>query len=228
MPFNHAMPINLISGASVSVVSFMLISLACSSPGSEPSEDVDCDSASPTTCVSQATVLLEGGESTKAVSLLAAACERFHAPSCRTLGVWKRNGVSGTESIPESVEMLLVRADSGGDAEGSYELGVTYRDGLGMAPNPSLAESQFERGCSRDHVRSCYDLGMLLTQGAVPVDTQKAGRAFMTACGFENASSCWNASALAEQGLYTPYGDHTAESLKARACDLGERAACGS
>lgn len=232
MQYNHVTEINHIFGARVFVAVFVGIGLACSSPGGEPPEnslaETDCDDVTPSTCVSQASEMMDAGQASEAVALLVGGCERSHAPSCRVLGVWKRDDRAGTDVVPDRAVSLLFRADVGGDVEGAYELGVSYRDGLTVDVDVQRASVQFESGCSRDHARSCYDLGMLLTQGPLPVDTEKAGRAFMVACGLNNGSSCWNASSLAEQGLYTPYGDHTAASLKVRACELGAEGACGS
>ena len=227
VPFSRDMPISLTFGASLCTAAVVFISLGCSAPGGEPVAAPDCDASSPPTCVSQAVDLKDHGQFSEAVSLLADSCERFHAPSCRALGVWKRDGIQETESIIDSVEMLLIRADSGGDVEGTYQLGVSYRDGLTVEATPSTAAGQFERACRQEHVRACYDLGMLLTQGALPLDADKAGMAFLTGCGLGNGSSCWNVATLAKQGLFTLPDDLTVDGLMERACAQGAEGACG-
>ncbi len=227
MPFSHVMRTKLISGANTGMLLVTLTSLACSSPRSEPAATADCDSTTPSTCVSQATALLESGNGTDAVGMLDAACERFHAPSCRTLGVWKRDGMPEAQLAIKTVASLLTRAASQGDVEASYELGVTYRDGLQTEASPRAAADKFEFACRRDHALACYDLGMLLTQGALPLDIDKAGMAFLTGCGLGEGSSCWNVATMAKQGAFTLPDDLTVDGLMERACAQGAEGACG-
>jgi len=84
----------------------------------------------------------------------------------------------------------------------------------------------YERACTREYEPGCYDLGILLTQGEVPIDGHKAGRAFMASCGMGNAAACLNVTSLIEQNLYDAPEPHTVASLKERACSLLPEA-CG-
>ena len=115
--------------------------------------------------------------------LLREGCDAYHGPSCRKLGIVLRDGEHGVEPMPEASIPYLNRAEVQGDARATYELGVSYRDGLGTSPQYPIAADQFESACQRELMEGCYHLGMLLTQGQLPLDVERAGRAFLSGCG---------------------------------------------
>ena len=202
---------------------FLLGGCSFGTPAADGVVDLENCVADPTVACAEALFL--GERVVEGREVLELGCERARVDSCFLLGRRLFHG-QGMDQDQELALVHLIRADQRRNGDAAALLGVAFRDGMGTTVSPETAAHYFDNACNREHVQGCYDLGILYADGSLPVDTTKSGTAFMTACGFGHAMGCWNASSLVEQGLYTPFGEHTAESLKARACALGEGRAC--
>ena len=64
---------------------------------------------------------------------------------------------------------------SNGDARSQYNIGIIYRDGLGVEKNSSAALAWFLLAAEQKHLLANYAVGLLLRDG--PVDVQQPERA---------------------------------------------------
>lgn len=200
----------------------------CACRSSDDASEVpitSCEGSTRQACQTAVARLVEQGQSDDAVALLQGDCDRLVLDSCIVLGLESREGGRLPLDLSRSIGAFN-KADVLHSVEAAFYLAEAHRTGLGTPVNVERARFFFERACSGDYEPACYDLGILLTQGEVPVDGETAGRAFMASCGMGNAAACLNVGSLIEHGLYTPPEPHTIASLKARACELAPEDAC--
>lgn len=203
-------------------ISLVGCSLSATSPaGINPT----CAESFSDDCAQTVEAAISTGQTADAQRVLESACGANELTACVMLAVHQQSA----DGIPQdlsSASRLFVRADQGGLGSGSYHAAVTHHRGIGTPTDLILAEHYYERACTRDYEPGCYDLGLLLTQGEVPINGHKAGRAFLASCGLGNAAACINVTSLIEQDLYEAPEPYTVESLKERACQLLPEA-CG-
>ena len=162
-----------------------------------------------------------------AVEFLDRACDGGQLPSCVILG--QLHAEPGRpQHQPQTAFALFERACAGGEAEGCAAGAVALRqaDGRNYSDWPR-AEAFLRRACERDHMESCFRLGVVYLNGdGVPQDPGKAAGPLGTACEGGQARACEPAARIFGSGRGVERDVARAESLINRGCDLGDSNAC--
>jgi hypothetical protein len=204
---------------------------ACLSAGGSPLCDVpaDCDALRERGCGAgegrACTLLAQGKEPARQVNLLDKACAsaRPDALACHSLGNWYR---TAEQPAPERAKAapLLERACGLGVPSACFELALLSRESPGGAEraasllaracaageDAACGEALLEP-CRQGQAAACRGLGALQVQDEEAM--KRRTQALEGACSRQVAEAC---SALAQQG----------RGAWARACELGDAAAC--
>ena len=81
-----------------------------------------------------------------------------------------------------------------GDMTSCVNLGVSYKDGLGVPKDPARALTLFEQACTAKQLDGCFYTAIAYHAGdGAPIDLKRAIRSYELACYYGSARGCyWN------------------------------------
>ncbi len=114
-----------------------------------------------------------------------------------------------------------------GDSEACNALGVLYRTGREVPPDPFTAVAFFSNACGSGSADGCNNLGVMHEQGAgVPRDLSAARNAYERACDGGSGLGCSNLGALYHFGRGVAPDQEKARTLFEQACSAGTEIGC--
>ena len=159
----------------------------------------------------------------RAIALFTRACDGNDALGCSNLASFTWDG-EGVPRDPKKAAQYAKKACTAGDAFACGTLGSLWSQGELGKKDPAKALGYLVKACDGGSASGCNQVGMAYAAGeGVKKDLERAMTVWAKACRDRNASACANlghAFELKGEG-------ERAQKAKARACKLGDEAACG-
>ena len=129
--------------------------------------------------------VLIGKAPNEGVNHLIEAAKQGHAPSQFKLGSWHLLGVHvgrDTQKAVQYFQECIKQTDSPVYPDASYELGLCYMNGIGIAKDESLGLMHLKNAADKEHPKAQYDVGLIYLNGAgVKKDFSEAFKYFSLA-----------------------------------------------
>lgn len=143
-----------------------------------------------------ARVLDKAGQKIQSQRILGEAAEHGHALAMTNYAV-----LIGEEGDIATEFALNQKAAAAGNILAAYNLGVSYRDGMGTPVNGKLAIEWFERASLAGDDVAAFNLAVILDEGKlVPEDNKKAARFYRLAADRGNVDAMVNLGLMLETG----------------------------
>nr|WP_083213864.1 MULTISPECIES: tetratricopeptide repeat protein [unclassified Ensifer] len=161
-----------------------------------------------------ARVLDKAGQKIQSLRILGEAAQHGHALAMTNYAV-----LLGEQGDTATEFALNQKAAAAGNVLAAYNLGVSYRDGMGTPVNGKLAIEWFERASLAGDDVATFNLAVILDEGKlVPEDNGKAARFYRL------AAERGNVDAMVNLGLMLQNGEGIAKDIPA-ARDIFRKAA---
>ncbi len=122
---------------------------------------------------------------------------------------------------------LFRRGCAGGDAEGCWNLGLLFRDGVGVTKNDAEAVRRFKLACDGGARLGCVSYAQALEKGAGAAPAVEGAIAVLTrACDEGYSASCAELGKHHFMGTGVPADDAKGIALLERACEGTDRSSC--
>ena len=146
-----------------------------------------------------------------------------YAPSGNNLGlVYQRSLATNSNNASKMVHYYRAAAGSG-SAVAQANLGILYRDGLGVPRDPAEAMNWFRQAADQDNLTAIIEIGRLYRFGrGVPKNVPEALRWFQRAADREDRLGLLNLGWMHGYEAETPINQQTALQYYERAAGLGE------
>ncbi|NRQ13405.1 Secretory immunoglobulin A-binding protein EsiB [Ensifer sesbaniae] len=152
-----------------------------------------------------ARVLDKAGQKAQSLRILGEAAEHGHALAMTNYAV-----LLGEQGDTTAEFALNQKAAAAGNILAAYNLGVSYRDGMGTPVNGKLAIEWFERASLAGDDVAAFNLAVMLDEGKlVPEDNGKAAKFYRL------AADRGNVDAMVNLGLMLGNGEGIAKDIPA-------------
>lgn len=143
-----------------------------------------------------ARVLDKAGQKIQSRRILGEAAEHGHALAMTNYAV-----LVGEQGDTATEFALNQKAAAAGNVLAAYNLGVSYRDGMGTPVNGQLAIEWFERASRAGDDVAAFNLAVILDEGKlVPEDNRKAAQFYRLAASRGNVDAMVNLGLMLENG----------------------------
>jgi|GEM_PF-1853130 len=116
-----------------------------------------------------------------------------------------------------------------GSARHCSDLGVSYRDGLGVTQSDSRAVQLYKQACDGGDALGCSNLGFMYRKGrGVTQSDSRAVQLYKQGCDGGSADGCTNLGFMYESGKGVTQSDSRAAELYKQGCDGGEPVGCSN
>ncbi len=165
-----------------------------------------------------ARVLDKAGQKTQSLRILGEAAEHGHALAMTNYAV-----LVGEQGYTATEFALNQKAAAAGNVLAAYNLGVSYRDGMGTPVNGKLAIEWFERASLAGDDVAAFNLAVILDEGKlVPEDNAKAAKLYRLAAGRGNVDAMVNLGLMLENGEGTAKDIPAARAIFRKAANEGD------
>ncbi|MEJ7735322.1 MAG: tetratricopeptide repeat protein [Polyangiaceae bacterium] len=193
-------------------------------PGDAADCRAQCDKGNAPSCNVLGVMIMHGKaggppDASKARTLFDKACAAGLQGGCANASVLGNGqGPSGPAS-PRGLE----DACRAGETQACSALGFRYRQGIGVARDPSQALKYYTKGCNGGDQVACTNLSVLYSgSGGIPRDDKRALDLAMRACFGGVSTSCGNAGLRYEFGMGVPADMKRAATFFDRACKMSK------
>lgn len=125
-------------------------------------------------------------------------------------------------------DFYKILCEKGNNAEGCYNLGFMYFDGIDVKQNYSKANELFKKACDGGYAEGCGNLGYSYFHGkGVRQDYFKASKLYKEACDGGVAIRCGQLGLMYEEGGQgVKQNKHKAKQFYGKGCDLQNQTSC--
>lgn len=163
-----------------------------------------------------AQILLVNASFADRVIKLTKECSTGNAVSCSELG----SHYLYLDNDYVKAISLYQKSCERGYGKGCYNLGVMYRDGIGVQQNYSAAKLLSKQACNTGFYIGCYDVGVMYERGhGVKQNYSTAKEFYEKACRGGDAPGCYNLGTLYHNGYGVKRNYAKAINLYQEACD---------
>lgn len=152
-----------------------------------------------------ARVLDKAGQKTQSLRILGEAAEHGHALAMTNYAV-----LMGEQGDTATEFSLNQKAAAAGNILAAYNLGVSYRDGMGTPINGKLAIEWFERASLAGDDVAAFNLAVILDEGKLVAEDNRRAAKF-----YRLAADRGNVDAMVNLGLMLENGEGSAKDLPA-------------
>ena len=165
-----------------------------------------------------ARVLDKAGQKAQSLRILREAAEHGHALAMTNYAV-----LLGEQGDTTAEFALNQKAAAAGNILAAYNLGVSYRDGMGTPVNGKLAIEWFERASLAGDDVAAFNLAVMLDEGTlVPEDNSKAAKFYRLAADRGNVDAMVNLGLMLENGEGIAKDMPAARNLFRKAANEGD------
>lgn len=116
-----------------------------------------------------------------------------------------------------------------GDSSSCLNVGVMYKNGLGLEKNSQQAATFFRQACIAQNMNGCYNLASLYLNGiGVIKDEKRAFDLYEKSCKNTNGTLCVNLGKMYAEGTGTIKNPQKALAIYQVSCEAGEVIACAN
>ncbi|MGC4114106.1 MAG: tetratricopeptide repeat protein [Myxococcales bacterium] len=190
--------------------------LAAPKPGCSGGSDCKkkCDAGALDACWGLGVIKAEGKEGFAdekgALELFKKACDGGFAPGCASQATATRD--------PAASFALSQKACDLKSAPGCVQVGIKYRDGVGVAKDAKQAMAFAKKGCDGGETAGCIQAGMLLIDAG---DAKGAVKLLDAACNGGARDACHNLAILFAGGKSVAKDEARVAAMLEKSCDLG-------
>lgn len=190
-----------------------------------------CDGGRLAACVTLGKLRAEPGrpqhQPQTAFALFERACAGGEVEGCTAGAFALRNADGATYRDWPRAESFLRRACDRDDAEACLQLGATYFNGAGMAPDKARAAEPLARACMGGRRSACASaVGLFGEGGDVPRDLARTERLMDRGCGLGDAGLCHLLGQYLISDMVPRGREPEAVEPLSKACDSRIGAAC--
>jgi hypothetical protein len=169
----------------------------------------------------------------KALEYYDKACQMDSAYGCRSYGLYV-DPVFEEYKVEKNLQASNMAYKKGcdlSDAASCNNIGVIYRDGIGVEKNPLLAKQYLTKACleiEEGEGEACLSLGYMYDYGkGIKANQVKARAIYQKGCDeFEHGASCYNLAYMHEFGEGGARDRKLGKAYYEKACEYGDEDGC--